>query len=110
MSLTEDQQLARIAEALFVERMKLSPEIHMTLSVLLENLRWFKILCEKESKSFGDITPDFLIRKLTGREVQTSDLMEVRMEVEERMKNGGLLQPSPLTRRSSGTRRKRRAP
>ena len=96
MSLAEDQQLERIAEALFVERMKLSPEIHMTLSVLLENLRWFKILCEKESKSFGDITHEFLIQNLTGREVQANDLMEVRKEVQERMKKGGSLQPSPL--------------
>jgi hypothetical protein len=91
--LSEDKQLERIAEALFIERMKLSPEIHMTLSVLLESFRWIKMLCEKESKPFQDITPEFLIRRITGQEVQAEQLMNVKKEVEEQMQNGGPLQP-----------------
>jgi len=98
MPLSEHQQLERIAEALFIERMKLSPKIHMTLSVLLENFRWFKMLCEKESKSFQDITPEFLIQRITGREVQEEQLKNVKNKVGEQMQNGGLLQLSPLVK------------
>lgn len=93
MPLSENQQLERIAEALFIERMKLSPEIRMTLSVLLENFRWIKMLCEKEPKSFQDITPEFLIQRITGQDVQAEQLMNVKKEVEKQMQNGGLLQP-----------------
>lgn len=110
MFLSDEEHLERIAEALFVERLNLKPEVHTTLSILLENLRWFRAICVKESKSLDEITPEFLIEQFAGRVIQPNELAKVRKEVWEKMKNGSLLRPSPLTPRSSGTRRKRRAP
>jgi len=56
------------------------------------------MLCEKESKSFQDITPEFLIQRITGREVQEEQLKNVKNKVGEQMQNGGLLQLSPLVK------------
>lgn len=85
MSLTEEEQLTRIAEALLIERMDLSPEKRITLAVLLENLRWFKMVCEKESKSFDQITPEFLIQRFTGLDVRAEELLALTQEIKEQM-------------------------
>ncbi|MFT3960497.1 hypothetical protein [Propionivibrio sp.] len=102
MPLSEDEQTARIAEALFIHRMELSPEIHTILSITLENLRWFKLLCARESISFEEITPEFLIKKLAGKEVHPEDLQAVQAEVRAGLENGELLRRSGRVRRKRG--------
>ena len=99
MSLSEDERIKQIAEALLVQRMKLPSEIHAVLSIALESLRWFKLLCAKESMAFDDITPEFLIKKLAGKDVHPEELQEIRAEVIAGIENGGLLQPSRPVRR-----------
>lgn len=110
MSLSDDAQLERIAEAQLIERMELSPEIRFTVSIILDNLRWFKIFCENESMSFSDVTPELVIQKVTGQVVTKEQLLKVRQEIDDRFKNGSLIETLPLTRRSRGTPRKRVAP
>lgn len=90
MPLSDDAKLERIAEAQFIERMELSPEVRFTVSVILDNLRWFKMFCEKESMSFSDVTPELVIQKVTGQEVTKDQLLKVKQEIDERLRNGEL--------------------
>lgn len=96
MPLTEEDSLDRLAEALYIEKMELSTDIQAVVSIVLDNLRFFKMLCESEKISFDEITPALLVKKFTGRNVRHEDLLAARMEVEERIKNDQLLKPRAI--------------
>lgn len=91
MTLPNDAELDRLAEALLIEGMDLSPEVRVTVSILLDNLRWFRMLCNEESKTFDELTPEFLIYRITGHQIDGDQLVQLRKEAEARLASGDLL-------------------